>query len=199
MERSKTGVDIKKIPPTFLSSHFFLVGLSSEALNASDEREIAEKRIPVPQLSLLYSTPYNRDNCSTLFNKTVGQKMSSLPYSITERRSLTEEEHAIVLRLVAAACPDRLGEANALEVFARCGCGKCPTIMFHADPEKNKDLERIIADFQGGDADSGLVGIILWERDSQISELEAWSIDGKEISMWPPIETIRPLEIAHSR
>ena len=76
MERSKTGVDIKKIPPTFPSSRFFLsdfflVGLSSEALNASDEREIAEKRIPVPQLSLLYSAPYNRDNCSTLFNKTV--------------------------------------------------------------------------------------------------------------------------------
>ena len=43
----------------------------STVLNASDEREIPEKRIPVPQLSLLYRTLYNRDNCRMLFNKTV--------------------------------------------------------------------------------------------------------------------------------
>ena len=62
---------------------FLLVGPPSTALNASDVREILEKRIPVRQMSLLYRTLYNRDichmlynmdNCRILFNKTVRPK-----------------------------------------------------------------------------------------------------------------------------
>lgn len=125
--------------------------------------------------------------------------MRDFPYSIPERRALTEEERAIIRRLVSAACPERIADADALEVFARCGCGKCPTIMFHATPETKKEAERVLADFQGGDARSGLVGIMLWERDGQFSELEAWSIDRPEVPAWPKLETIRPLEITHIR
>ena len=123
--------------------------------------------------------------------------MRDFLYSIPERRALSEEERAIVRRLVSAACPERIEEADALEVFTRCGCGKCPTIMFHAAPEKKKESERVLADFQGGDPQSGLVGIMLWERDGQLSELEAWSIDRPEVSAWPKLETIRPLEVTH--
>lgn len=90
-------------------------------------------------------------------------------------------------------------EADALEVFARCGCGKCPTIIFHAVPGKKHETEQVLADFQGGDAQSGLVGIMLWERDGQLSELEAWSIDGSAVSAWPKFETIHPLEITRIR
>ena len=125
--------------------------------------------------------------------------MSDFSSSIPERRALTEEERVIVRRLVSAVCPERSAEAEALEVFARCGCGKCPTIMFHAAPEKKKDSERVVGDFQGGDAESGLVGIVLWERDGQLSELEAWSIDGRDISAWPALTTFRPLEITRVR
>jgi hypothetical protein len=125
--------------------------------------------------------------------------MHDFPYSIPERRALTEEERVIIRRLVSAACPERRVEADALEVFARCGCGKCPTIMFHAAPEKKKETEQVLADFQGGDEQSGLVGIMLWERDGQLTELEAWSIDGSEVTAWPNFETIRPLEITHIR
>ncbi len=60
---------------------------------------------------------------------------------------------------------------------------------------QKKDAKRVIADFQGGDAESGLVGIMLWERDGQLSELEAWSIDGRDISAWPALATFRQLEI----
>ena len=123
--------------------------------------------------------------------------MSNFPYSLPERRALTEEEREIVRRLISEACPERLTEADSLEVFARCGCGKCPTIMFHAAPEK-KAVGQMIADFQGGDSKSGLVGIILWERDGEISELEAWSIDGKDVESWPPLNTMRTFDSAHS-
>ena len=123
--------------------------------------------------------------------------MSDFPYSIPERRALTEAERVIVRRLVSAVCPERSAEAEALEVFARCGCGKCPTIMFHATPEKKKESERVLADFQGGDPQTGLVGIMLWERDGEISELEAWAIDRSEVAAWPALETIRPLEVTH--
>jgi len=125
--------------------------------------------------------------------------MHDFPYCIPERRALTEEERAIIRRLVSAACPERIVEADALEVFARCGCGKCPTIIFHAVPGKKHETEQVLADFQGGDAQSGLVGIMLWERDGQLSELEAWSIDGSAVSAWPKFETIHPLEITRIR
>jgi hypothetical protein len=122
--------------------------------------------------------------------------MSTFPYSIPEHRALSKEERDIVRHVVTTSCPERAEEVDALRVFARCGCGKCPTIMFHSEPERRKKSERLLADFQGGDIDSALVGIMLWERDGQISELEAWSIDGHEILGWPPQDTIRPAEIS---
>ena len=67
--------------------------------------------------------------------------------------------------------------------------------MFHADPESRKEIETLLADFQGDDATSGLVGVMLWERDGEISELEAWSIDGSEVSRWPQLDTLRPFEV----
>lgn len=122
--------------------------------------------------------------------------MSDFPYSIPERRLLTTKERALLQLLLSESSPQRAGEIDRLEVYARCGCGKCPTIMFRPEPEKTKGNEAVIADYRGGDEVSGLVGIMLWERDGQILELEAWSIDGKDVTEWPPLDTIRPLECA---
>lgn len=120
--------------------------------------------------------------------------MDELPYSIPEQRPLTLQERALLQLLLSKSAPECVAEIERLEVVARCGCGKCPTIMFHSVPEYGKGGERLVADFQDGDEASGLVGIMLWERNGEISELEAWSIDGKDVSDWPSLSTVRPLE-----
>ena len=65
--------------------------------------------------------------------------------------------------------------------------------MFEREAKK-EDKKTIFADFQGGDEESGLVGITLWERNGSIIELEAWSIDGTDVTSWPNLDTVRPLE-----
>jgi hypothetical protein len=100
----------------------------------------------------------------------------------------------LVRMLVSQTSPHRTAEVERLEVFARCGCGKCPTIMFQPISDETKGSGRVIADYQGGDQGSGLIGVMLWERNGGISELEAWSIDGKDVCDWPPLDSIRPLE-----
>lgn len=67
--------------------------------------------------------------------------------------------------------------------------------MFEPQPKRERE-KRILADFQGGDRESNLVGICLWESDGRISELEAWSIDGSDVESWPEFNTIKPLEIS---
>lgn len=89
--------------------------------------------------------------------------------------------------------PKREKEIESLYVYGRCGCGSCPTIMFKQEAKK-EEKKSILADFQGGDDESGLAGITLWEKNGSIVELEAWSIDGTSVKSWPSPETIRPLE-----
>ncbi len=125
--------------------------------------------------------------------------MSDFPYHIPARRSLTTEEREIIRILVAQTAPERLAEIDELEVHGRCGCGKCPTIMFRGAPDEKKEGQGIVADYQGGDDTVGRVGIILWERDGELSELEAWSIGGREVVGWPTLDSIRPFGPAASK
>lgn len=118
--------------------------------------------------------------------------MKHFPYSIPQRRPLAEEESALLLSLLLRVAPGRCAELDALEVQARCGCGKCPTIMFEDASKEKKEGQRILADFVGGDEASGLVGVILWERGDRMSELEAWSLDGSDVAGWPCADTLRP-------
>lgn len=114
------------------------------------------------------------------------------PYSISEPRPLREPERDLLSFLLSREAPGRKHEIDSLQVRARCGCGRCPTVMFHDKPEKDRSEERILADYQGGNPESGLIGIILWERAGRLSELEAWSIDGSDVEDWPDVGTLRP-------
>ncbi len=67
--------------------------------------------------------------------------------------------------------------------------------MFEREPKK-EDKKTILADFQGGNEESGLVGITLWERNESIIELEVWSIDGTDVTSWPNLDTVRRLEVS---
>jgi len=124
--------------------------------------------------------------------------LNAFPYSIPVNRELSMEERKILRHLVSESYPERINETNSLRVLARCGCGACPTVMFEPEPKRERE-KRILADFQGGDIESSLVGISLWESDGKISELEAWSIDGSDVESWPEFNTIKPLEISRVR
>ncbi|WP_425504937.1 DUF6984 family protein [Puniceicoccus vermicola] len=121
--------------------------------------------------------------------------MNTFPYSIPIDRELSDSERSILRKLISETQPEREKEIDSLHVFGRCGCGSCPTVMFTSGTKREKERS-ILADFQGGDTESGLVGITLWESNGSITELEAWSIDGTDIEFWPELETIRPLEIS---
>lgn len=116
--------------------------------------------------------------------------MPHFPYSIPESRSLTAEEREIVRYLLVQSAPGRVGELDRLKVVERCGCGRCPTILFvrHADADESRG--RIVADFVGGE--NSTVGVILWERAGLLAELEAWSLDGTDVSSWPAVSSLRP-------
>jgi hypothetical protein len=116
-----------------------------------------------------------------------------MPYSVAHRRELSNEERAL-LRLLA---PERELEIQGLKVVARCGCGKCPTVLFapsfDAQPVTGSPHQEI-ATYRGENADGVDVAITLVERNGRLSELEAWApVDG-DIRSWPPIGALKPFK-----
>jgi hypothetical protein len=115
------------------------------------------------------------------------------PYSVPERRSLNSEERQILAFLIQEVAPDRLGEVAELKVVARCGCGKCPTVLFgrSLDDPPLTGTHRQIASYRGVNTDGVDVGVVLLERKGVLSELEAWSPTGDEIRSWPPVDALQ--------
>lgn len=114
-----------------------------------------------------------------------------MPYSVAHRRELSSEERALLRLLV----PMREAEIEALKVVARCGCGKCPTVLFgptlEAEPLTGSPF-RELATYRGLNADGVDVAVTLVERDGRLSELEAWApVDG-EIRSWPSLNALTP-------
>jgi hypothetical protein len=93
-----------------------------------------------------------------------------------------------------SAAPERLGEINDLKVAARCGCGKCPTVLFSnlLDGEPLTGPFTALASFRGVNEDGVTVGVVLLERNGQIAELEAWSPIGEDTHSWPSVSQLAP-------
>jgi hypothetical protein len=110
------------------------------------------------------------------------------PYSIPLRRELSAEERALLVHILDREAPDRIPEIAMLKVVARCGCGKCPTVIFgesmDAEPRAAMPLVEV-ANYMGLNAEGLLVGVALLEREGFLSELEAWSPKGGEVVSWP--------------
>ena len=115
------------------------------------------------------------------------------PYSIPLRRELSAEEGALLVHILEREAPARLSEVARLKVVARCGCGKCPTVIFgpslEAEPLPARPFVEI-ANYLGRNRDGVLVGIALLEREGQVSELEAWSPEGGEVTAWPGVSEL---------
>ena len=111
-----------------------------------------------------------------------------IPYCIPDRRDLTEVEHTLLRYLLEHEAPQRLAELDSIKVVARCGCGKCPTILFgtalESEPRTGSPFTEI-ASYRGRNVEGVVVVAALIERNGQLAELEAWSPEGLSISSWP--------------
>jgi hypothetical protein len=115
------------------------------------------------------------------------------PYSIPDRRALTGEEQSLLRFLLERQAPHRLGELETLKIVARCGCGKCPTVLFgytpDAEPLTGSPFTEL-ASYRGKNKDGVTVGVVLIEREGKLAELEAWSPHGPDIKSWPSVATL---------
>jgi hypothetical protein len=119
--------------------------------------------------------------------------LEHFPYCIPCPRELTSEERDLVRFILEREAPQRLLELETLKVVARCGCGKCPTILFgsslDAEPTTTHPFDEV-AEYYGRNSDGALVGVMLIDRDGMLSELEAYSLEGVEIRSWPEIASL---------
>jgi hypothetical protein len=115
------------------------------------------------------------------------------PYSIPDRRALTGEERSLLKFLLEREAPDRLGELDTLTVVARCGCGKCPTVLFGQTPDAEPLMGSPfteLASYRGENREGVAVGVVLIAREGKLAELEAWSPHGPDIKSWPSIASL---------
>ena len=116
----------------------------------------------------------------------------SFPYCIPDKRELTTDERLLLKRLA----DDSIEIANhidQLKVVARCGCGRCPTILFGEsldDQPITSVSSELVGDWMGRAENGRMVGIGLFAFKGRPTELEAWSPDGVDIDSWPPISAI---------
>jgi hypothetical protein len=116
--------------------------------------------------------------------------------TIPQDRPASADEAAIVSWMLQNA--SRAGDLSDLEpslvglrVVGRCSCG-CPSIDFVVGGQDQTASP--VANAHGTTADGVDVGLILWERDGQVSALEVYEVEGPVPSLplvesliaWPP-------------
>ena len=119
-----------------------------------------------------------------------------MKYSIPEKRELTPEELDFLIYLFKKEIPEWTDIIGTLKVIARCGCGKCPTILFGKTVNSEVQInESVLIDYMGKGKTGELIGVTLLGTNQMPTELEFWSIDGKsEITDLPKIDTLKPIE-----
>ena len=100
---------------------------------------------------------------------------------------MSQEERAVLAYLLQLEAPERLPQMESLKVIAKCGGGGCPTVLFgnSFDAAPVTRNHYILADYAGKNSSGGLIGVMVWANDSDITELEGYSIDGSEPVIWP--------------
>jgi hypothetical protein len=119
--------------------------------------------------------------------------LERIPYSIPHLRDITAEERALLSFALEREDPSRLPELDDLRVVARCGCGRCPTVLFRrgrASDPLTAGPARQIASYRGVNAEGVSVGVVLTERNGELAELEAWAPEGGDIGSWPALSNL---------
>ncbi len=119
-----------------------------------------------------------------------------MKYSIPDKRELTQIEKDFLTYLFEKEKSEWVDSIGNLKVIARCGCGKCPTILFGKTISSEVQTnESVLIDYMGKGINGELIGVTLFGTDQMPTELEFWSIDGKsEITDLPKIDTLKPIE-----
>nr|WP_321244453.1 hypothetical protein [uncultured Psychroserpens sp.] len=117
-----------------------------------------------------------------------------MKYSIPDKRILRIIEIEFLTYLFEKEKLEWIDLIQDLRVIARCGCEKCPTIMFgdHFNSEIQKG--NLIIDYVGKGKNKELIGVMVFGTDKMPTELEFYSIEGEyEITEIPEIETLEPV------
>lgn len=118
-----------------------------------------------------------------------------MKYSIPEKRELTQTEKEFLTYLFEKEKPEWKNIISNLKIIGRCGCGKCPTIIFGKTLNSKIQKGNLIIDYKGKGNRNELIGISLFGTEKMPTELEFYSIDGKSnVTEIPKIETLLPAE-----
>ena len=118
-----------------------------------------------------------------------------MKYSIPNKRELTKYEIEFLTYLFEKEKAEWTNLIWNLKVIARCGCGKCPTIIFGKTFDSEIQNGNLIIDYAGKGKSGELIGISSFGTDKMPTELEFYSIDGKsETIEIPKIETLKNLK-----
>ena len=117
-----------------------------------------------------------------------------MKFSIPDKRELTKSEIEFLTYLFGKEKSEWINLIRSLKVIARCGCGKCPTIVFGKTFDSKIQKGNLIIDYAGKGENGELVGISVFGTDQIPTELEFYSISGEsEITEIPKIETLKSI------
>jgi hypothetical protein len=118
-----------------------------------------------------------------------------MEYCITHKRQLIEKEKELLQFLFSKEKPECQSLIDNLKIIARCGCEKCPTILFgYSFDDEVKRNQSLIIDYIGKGENRELIGVSLFGNNEMPTELEFYSIDGQnEVTERPIIKTLKPL------
>ncbi|WP_405246157.1 hypothetical protein [Cellulophaga sp. Asnod2-G02] len=115
-------------------------------------------------------------------------------YSIPDKRELTKSEIEFLTYLFGKEKSEWTNLIGNLKVIARCGCGKCPTIIFGKTFDSEIQNGNLIIDYAGKGKNGELIGISVFGTDQMPTELEFYSIDGEsDITEMPKIDTLKSI------
>ena len=116
-----------------------------------------------------------------------------MKYSIPDKRELKISEMDLLNYLFSKEKPEWKNVTKNLKVIARCGCGKCPTILFGETLESEIEKGRLIIDYLGKGKNGDLIGISLFGNEKMSTELEFYSVNGEsEVKELPILDSLKP-------
>lgn len=117
-----------------------------------------------------------------------------MKYSVSDKRELTNSEIEFLIYLFGKEKSEWTNSIRNLKVIARCGCGKCPTIIFGKTFNSEIQNGNLIINYAGKGKKGELIGISVFGTDKMPTQLEFYSINGEsDIKEMPEIDTLKSM------
>jgi hypothetical protein len=115
-------------------------------------------------------------------------------------RPLTQEEEVLLRWILEHGSDDAksyLSQIEGMQAERSCSCG-CPSISLVASDDASTAIgakDRIVADLSGQTAEGISVGVLLFQDDGRLTELEIYPYDTEGTFGLPTIESLAPFEV----